>query len=299
LEWIIVFLTIDPSRFTIRLFIIVYSAILKECPIFIIGHFYCMEKNSEKLIKEKYNGNHPICGCGCGEKTIYDYTSKDFGKFKRGHQTRVNKNYFGDPKAPKRVAKIIATRKAKFASGEYDHVRAAIKQNRKDPDLGVKISKSAKGIPKPKPEGFGVGRIQSKETRDKMSKTAIKNILKTGKCKRSKLEIAFEMFFILLNIEYKHSFVVQGFSRVFIYDFYLPKFNCLIEVDGDYYHCNPNSKHSIPIHETQKINIKNDVLKNKWAKQNDFKLLRFWESDINNNPKLITEVLKKELNLNL
>lgn len=251
--------------------------------------------NAEKLIQEKYNGIHPICGCGCKEKTVYDYSSKDFGKFKRGHQTRVDPNYFGDPKNPKRVEKIISTRKQKFASGEYDHVKDAIKQNRKDPNLGKKISKGAKGIPKPKPEGFGVGRKHSKNTKNKMSDSAVQRIIKTGKVKRSLLEKQFELFFKLLNINFQHSYYINTKENHFIYDFYLPKNKCLIEVDGDFWHCNPNTKYSTPECKTQEINILNDQLKNQWAKDNGFKLLRFWEYDIKNNPQQIIEILKKEL----
>jgi len=251
--------------------------------------------NAEKLIQEKYNGTHPICGCGCGEKTIYDYNSKDFGKFKRGHQTRVNPNYFGDPKNPKRVEKIISTRKQKFASGEYNHIKNAVKQNRKDPKLGEKISKSAKGIPKPKPEGFGVGRKHSKKTKEKMSDSAVQRIIKTGKVKRSLLEIRFELFFQLLNIEFQHSYYINTKENHFIYDFYLPKHKCLIEVDGDFWHCNPDTKYALPECKTQDINMLNDQKKNQWAKDNGFKLLRFWEYDIKNNPQQIIEILKKEL----
>jgi very-short-patch-repair endonuclease len=252
-------------------------------------------KNAEKLIQEKYNRIHPICGCGCEEKTVYDHSSKDFGKFKRGHQTRVNKNYFGDPKNPKRVEKIITTRKAKFASGEYDHVLSAVKENRKNPELGKNISKGAKGIPKPKPEGFGVGRKHSDKTKDKMSDSAVQRIIKTGKIKRSLLEIRFELFFQLLNIEFQHSYYINTKENHFIYDFYLPKHKCLIEVDGDFWHCNPDSKYALPECKTQDINIFNDQKKNQWAKDNGFKLLRFWETDINDNPQQIIETLKKEL----
>ena len=39
----------------------------------------------------------------------------------------------------------------------------------------------------------------------------------------------------------------------------------------------------------------NDQKKNQWAKDNGFKLLRFWEYDIKNNPQQIIEILKKEL----
>jgi very-short-patch-repair endonuclease len=254
-------------------------------------------KNSEKLIQEKYNGIHPVCGCGCGEKTVYDHSSKDFGKFKRGHQTRVIKDYFGDPKNPDRVNKIISTRKQKFASGEYDHVVKAVKENRKDPELGKKISDGAKGIPKPKPEGFGVGRIQSEKTREKMSQSAVNRIIQTGRVKRSLLEVNFELFFKILNISFQHSYYVNTKENHFIYDFFIPKHKCLVEIDGDFWHCNPNSKYAIPESKTQEINLKRDQEKNQWAKDNGYKILRFWETDINNNPSHVIETLKKELKL--
>jgi G:T-mismatch repair DNA endonuclease (very short patch repair protein) len=249
--------------------------------------------NAEKLIQEKYNGIHPICGCGCKEKTVYDYSSKDFGKFKRGHQTRVDPNYFGDPKNPKRVEKIISTRKQKFASGEYDHVKDAIKQNRKDPNLGKKISKGAKGIPKPKPEGFGVGRKHSKKTKEKMSDSAIERILETDQNHTSKLEKEFALILNNLKIKYTQWFYAKDIKA--FYDFYIPLKNTIIEVDGDFWHCNPNSKFALPEYKTQEKNLKRDQQKTQWAKDNGFKLLRFWEYDIKNNPQQIIEILKKEL----
>lgn len=250
-------------------------------------------KNAEKLIQEKYNNIHPICGCGCGEKTVYDYNSKDFGKFKRGHQTRVNPNYFGDPKNPKRVEKIISTRKAKFASGEYDYIKDAVKQNRKDPNLGEKISKGAKGIPKPKPEGFGIGRKHSKKTKEKMSDSAIERILETDQNHTSKLEKEFALILDNLNIKYTQWFYAKQIKA--FYDFYLPKYNTIIEVDGDFWHCNPNTKHSEAVYESQKKNLIRDKEKNQWAQDNGFKLLRFWEKDINENPQQIIEILQREL----
>lgn len=250
-------------------------------------------KNSEKLIQEKYNGVHPICGCGCGEKTVYDPQKKDFGGFKRGHQTRVNPNYFGDPKNPKRVEKIISTRKQKFISGEYNHIKEAIKKNRKDPELGEKISKGAKGIPKPKPEGFGVGRKHSKKTKDKMSESAIERILETDQNHTSKLEKEVALILDNLKIKYIQWFYAKDIKA--FYDFYIPIKNIIIEVDGDFWHCNPNTKFALPEYKTQEKNIKRDKQKNKWAKDNGFKLLRFWEYDIKNNPQQIIETLKTEL----
>jgi len=250
-------------------------------------------KNAEKLIQEKYNNIHPICGCGCGEKTVYDHNSKDFGKFKRGHQTRVNPNYFGDPKNPKRVEKIISTRKQKFVSGEYDHIKEAIKKNRKDSELGEKISKGAKGIPKPKPEGFGVGRKHSKKTKEKMSESAMDRILKTQQKHTSKLELEFTKILDNLDIKYTQWFYAKEIKA--FYDFYIPTKNIIIEVDGDFYHCNPDIYTNGSVCKTQEKNLKRDQQKNQWAQDNGFKLLRFWETDININPQQIIEMLKQEL----
>lgn len=245
-------------------------------------------KMSDYIIQSKYNGIEPLCNCGCNEKTIYDAGKKDFGKFKRGHQVRNNKNYFGDPKNPKRVEKIIQTRKEKFASGEYNHIIEAVKINRKDPELGRKISEGSIGVSKPKPEGFGIGRIHSEETKQKMSEIAIQNIIKTNRNHTSKLEIKFEKILNDLDILYSKHFYAKPI--VAFYDFYLPKFNVIIEVDGDFWHCNPLNFPK-PIYESQKQNLERDKEKNKWAKENGFKLLRFWENDINNNPEKIIKEL--------
>jgi very-short-patch-repair endonuclease len=252
-------------------------------------------KNAEKLIQKKYNGIHPICGCGCEEKTVYDHSSKDFGKFKRGHQTRVNKNYFGDPKNPKRVEKIIQTRKEKFASGEYNHIIEAVKENRKDPLLGEKISKGATGVPKPKPEGFGIGRIHSEKTIEKMSESAIERIIRTDQNHTSKLEKTFKDILNQIDgIIYSTHFYAKPIKA--FYDFYLPKHNLIIEVDGDFWHCNPSTIHSEAIYESQKKNILRDQEKNEWAKNNGFDIIRFWEYDISNNPEKVLEMLKNKLN---
>ncbi len=237
-------------------------------------------KFPDYLIQVKYNGNKPICGCGCGEETKYEAGRADFCEFKHGHQSRLE-GHWGDLKAEKRVSKIIETRKKKFASGEYDHIIKSIKEVRKDPKFGEKISKAVKGMPKPKPEGFGVGRKHSQKTKDKMSKSAIDNIIITDRNHTSKLEKTFKNLLDILEINYKQFLYAKEIKA--FYDFYIPEKNLVIEVDGDFWHCNPNSKHSLPKYETQKRNLIRDKEKEQWLKDNGYKLLRFWESDINNN----------------
>ena len=65
----------------------------------------------------------------------------------------------------------------------------------------------------------------------------------------------------------------------------------LIEVDGDYFH-----GHNLVYEEKnpmQKRNEKVDKIKDEWAEMRGIPLVRIWESDINNNPKKVRNLLKK------
>lgn len=247
------------------------------------------------LIKVKYNGINPICQCGCKENTKYQAVKADFNNFIVGHQARLD-GHFGDPKAKKRVDAIIKTRKAKFTSGEYDYIKLAVK-NRDNVELGKKISKAVKGIAKPKPVDFGIGRVHSQKTKDKMSKTAKDKWItgNIGKKKHytSKLEKTFANILDLLEIKYKQFLYAKEIKA--FYDFYIPHKNIIIEIDGDFWHCNPKTKHATPKYESQKKNLIRDKEKEKWAKDNGYKLIRFWEDDINNNIKFIKQTLTEAL----
>lgn len=254
-------------------------------------------KKTEYLIQTKYNGIAPLCGCGCGQETRYEPSQLDFCKFIGGHHSRLE-GHWGDLKSEKRVNGIKKTRKEKFTSGEYDHIKDLIR-NRDGVELGKKISKTKQENPyKHTPETLKqmsisrTGKKHSQFTKDKMSDSAIKNIIKSGKVKRSKLEYKFETLLELLEIRYNHSFYIPSIKK--IYDFYLPDYNILIEIDGDFWHCNP-IKYPEPTCKTQEKNIINDKFKNEWAEENGYKLLRFWENDINNNIKLIKKTLLENI----
>ena len=58
------------------------------------------------------------------------------------------------------------------------------------------------------------------------------------------------------------------------FDFYLPDYNMLIEVDGEYWHSLPKA-------------VKNDKFKNNLAKNERYKLTRIWAEDVYKNWRII------------
>lgn len=243
-------------------------------------------KKTDYLIQTKYDDIHPICQCGCGQKTRYEASKLDFCRFISGHQSRLD-GHWGDLKSEKRVKAISDARKQRFASGEWDHILKQVSKPRSE-EIKQKISKSSTGISRPKADGFGIGRIHSQQTKDKMSETAIENIIKTDQNHTSKLEKTFANILDLLDIKYKTFFYAKDIKA--FYDFYIPEYNTIIEVDGDFWHCNP-VKFPEPQYESQKKNLIRDKFKNEWAINNGYKIIRIWENDINNNIQQVKQIL--------
>jgi very-short-patch-repair endonuclease len=92
-----------------------------------------------------------------------------------------------------------------------------------------------------------------------------------------------------MNIEYMEEYSISIWST----DFYIPELNLYCEIDGDYFHSNPLIYPNGPVTKTQKINYSKDISKNKFFEKNNLHLIRFWESEILNNPEEIKCKLKK------
>lgn len=97
-----------------------------------------------------------------------------------------------------------------------------------------------------------------------------------------------------LNIEYENEYN----CRFYLVDNYIIKYNLMIEVQGDYFHCNPNfnfsygkmSKSSI----LRKDSAKHTYIKNKYG----IEVLYLWEHDIIKNKILCEELIKEYINNN-
>ena len=98
-----------------------------------------------------------------------------------------------------------------------------------------------------------------------------------------------------LGVKYEEQFYAESIKRY--YDFYLPDYQVIIEIDGDFYHGYGK------VHEEknpmQKRNARVDEIKNEWAALHGYPLIRIWEHDINENPEKVLDMLRERLGVEM
>lgn len=115
----------------------------------------------------------------------------------------------------------------------------------------------------------------------------------------SKLEDYFASNFLdKLGLNYERQFEAKEIGR--FYDFCVRTDGgspILIEVDGDYYHANPDKIDESKLSPMQKKNKRVDEWKNEWALKHCIPIIRIWEDDIRNYPKKVMDMLKNRFYL--
>jgi very-short-patch-repair endonuclease len=140
-----------------------------------------------------------------------------------------------------------------------------------------------------------------KRTASKVKKTRGTVRLHHQKYGTSKLEEDFARDFLdKLGIKYIYQFEAKDIGR--FYDFAIILNNemttgnmILIEIDGSYFHSDPRVVEEGKLNPMQKHNKRVDEYKDKWALSHGIPLIRIWEKDIRENPKMVMEELKKRL----
>ena len=259
----------------------------------------------ETFIKHNLEGVSPKCKCGCGETPSFLGIKKGFRDFIRGHASRINNNWGHNTDAQK---KSKDTQRRLYGSGELVIWNKGLtKDDDKRLDYGEKISnnlernqkisKSLKGRKRPQHvlDSLDKGMREywgKEENREKQRKTRSEYLKGYQYNNKTILESRFGELLESIGVDFTFQHTICGFN----FDYYLPKYDLVIEVDGDFYHCNPIKYPNGPIYETQRNTVKNDNKKNKICESSEgLTLLRFWETDINNKPEWVIEELKKYL----
>ena len=257
------------------------------------------------------DGITPTCKCGCGDKTNFLGIDAGFREYKLGHAARVKNNWGHNPNA---IKKSHNTQREMYSNGDLviwnkgltiDDIRVKdnITKVMANTERGNNISKKLTGKSKSNEHKKNLSktaiiRWSNQDERDKQSEKLIKRLIKNNyRNKKTKLESTFENILNSLSLVIDIDYTYQHQISSAIFDFLIINKNVIIEVDGDFHHCNPNSTHKIPIYPIQIKTVGNDIRKNRIAEDNNIKLLRFWEMDINNNPEQVVLRLKQELGL--
>jgi len=237
------------------------------------------------------NGQDPLCKCDCGEVVAWNYKEEKFNDFKKGHYVRTTGGFYSDIG----LAKSLQRRKERFATGELQQWNKGISYEQsygKERANLLKKSISENEERSKKISEFHKGKPKSPEHREQMKKQlAINRRERLTSGKMSKPERLMEDILKSHGIEYVYQQEVSGF----FYDFYIPSKNILIEVDGDFWHCKPGSPYETPKMPEQVKNVVNDKKKTTVACSNNYTLIRFWESDIQDNRLQVVKTLIENL----
>lgn len=254
------------------------------------------------------NGIRPTCKCGCGKNPKFLSVIKGYNSYVPGHASKINNNWGHNKEALK---KSHETQKKLYKSGELKIWNKGLNKDldvrvkkygqsiSNNKERGLKISKTNSGVKKSKEHKEklkinAIKRWSNQEEREKQRKRKIKYLETTNfKNKKTKLEKTFENILKSLKIKYEYQYKYHDYH----FDFYLNDYDILIEVNGDFFHCNPNTKHKEPYYPIQKQTIYNDNNKKILCQKTNKKLFYFWECDINNKAEDIIEQLKKGLEL--
>jgi G:T-mismatch repair DNA endonuclease (very short patch repair protein) len=119
---------------------------------------------------------------------------------------------------------------------------------------------------------------------------AIKKILSHRPMNKLEKIVADELDKISIPYYFQYFITDNGICKS--YDFKIKQKPIILEIDGDFWHGNPNTKNHF-----SKVSIvkKNDTLKENMAKNRGYKVIRLWERDIKKNPSLIGKVVVGQL----
>ena len=108
--------------------------------------------------------------------------------------------------------------------------------------------------------------------------------------KDTKIEIIVMQKLEKMNIEFTKNYRCGRY----IFDFYLNRYNFVVECQGDYWH--GNREYFNELNDIQLKNIERDKNKIKYLEENNIKSLFLWENEIYRNKDILEEIILNSLN---
>ena len=154
-----------------------------------------------------------------------------------------------------------------------------------------KVKKRTETVRKVKKAEYGTSQLERDFARDFLDRMKIKYVYQF----EAKNIKRFYDFAVTIYDNYPFRYEVKDGINSIIQTDKMPTINFLIEIDGDFFHSNPNVVDENKLNPMQKHNKWVDKIKNEWALMHGLPLLRIWEEDIRKHPKKVEKMLKEEL----
>jgi len=278
-------------------------------------HFARMHKiNTEQFYVNFYfNGQWPLCSCGCGNKLKRPQTRNIKLGFKnsyqQGHASRIKNNWGHNENARK---KAVETQNKLRAEGKLQVWNKGLTKENHPALMAISKKMIGREITwKDKLSNYASNR--TKKHQDNLTKS-IKNTVKNNSEKWKKLGCNVQKYrakykFNKQEIKFYEEFLIPIFNTDHIkqqqwinghvVDFIvstLNKFDTVIEYYGDYWHGNPDKYEDNFI--IEQINCsaldkrKNDIARIDEIKQCGYKVIIVWENDVKHSPLKIKKMLE-------
>jgi len=208
------------------------------------------------------------CLCGCGQIV------KLGKRYIWGHN---RKNVVLTEKEKRNMRK---TAKKRWQNPEYREKNRGHTGYKQSKETKKKISKAMKNKKLSKKHKEKLSKAQKEYFKNNPEE--LKKFIISGQKNPSNIELKVKKQLKKNNISFIHQYRLNNF----FYDFYLPEYNLIIEIDGEYWHNYPNG-------------TKRDKRKNKCAIRNKYNIVRIWGNKIEKDNFNIINYLNKCKNYNI
>lgn len=226
------------------------------------------------------------------------------GECIKQHYSKIRIGKLHGPMSEETKQKLSNDRKQKYASGWAPRIGKFHSEESKKKMSDIQTERLSNPINHP-----FYGEHHSKETKEKMSKIRIDFGLSKGKNNpmfgkthtpesikkifshrpMNKLEKLVANELDKENVKYTFQYFITENGICKSYDFKIKEKPLILEVDGDFWHGNPDKEN----HYEKANEIKeNDKLKEEIASKRGIKVIRLWESEIKKDPSIIMRTLK-------
>jgi very-short-patch-repair endonuclease len=210
-----------------------------------------------------------------------------------------------DTKRPNMIKHHILNKKCKYCGNDFDSNRQSAKycseicyQNYRDINNVIVKCNHCKSDFKVRKSRFEKGLVKycslkcRNNSEDWIKSNRIKNLNQLNKIGLNRLELAGRKLLQEMGIDFLEQQLV---CEKYVVDVLIPSKNIVIQWDGDYWHGHPkNLKSGIP-NQLQRANIEKDIRVNKSLLNNGYKVLRFWQNDVDNNSEWVKMIIKENV----